>query len=285
MSKCFFWVFYVFDFKWHFLANSWHALCVFATNLHLLSSWEANRVKHGERQATALAFLFCSFLLAESVNPCFHCASFVNTPKLSTRMRLPRLALFQRIKANVFARWDQEVFPHVVLSRTSSWGFQKQVVVFLIFSFKWNSGSMKPPVVDAHLRSLVFFAQWSVHKTTPKKWEKVCFPCLHAGRKTQHMAYACFSSKENQLPVSCWTSEFTSSTKTKTQWFFDCFLVRRSKYPHVFCLEIDWSKQHWPSMMSANPNIYWTQVSCNWTKHFAGNLSPGNVGLSGNINP
>ena len=106
------------------------------------------------------------------------------------------------------------------------------------------------------------------------------FPCLHAGRKTQHMAYACFSSKENQLPVSCWTSEFTSSTKTKTQWFFDCFLVRRSKHPHVFCLEIDWSKQHWPSMMSANPNIYWTQVSCNWTKHFAGNLSPGNVGLS-----
>ena len=142
---------------------------------------------------------------------------------------------------------------------------------------------MKPPVVDAHLRSLVFCAQWSVHKTTPKKWEKVCFPCLHAGRKTQHMAYACFSSKENQLPVSYWTSEFTSSTKTKTQWFFDCFLVRRSKHPHVFCLEIDWSKQHWPSMMSANPNIYWTQVSCNWTKHFAGNLSPGNVGLNGSV--
>ena len=111
MSKCFFWVFYVFDFKWHFLANSWHALCVFATNSHLLSSWAANRVKHGERQATALAFLFCSFLLAESVNPCFHCASFVNTPKLSTRMRLPRLALFQRIKANVFARWHQVLFP------------------------------------------------------------------------------------------------------------------------------------------------------------------------------
>ena len=58
-----------------------------------------------------------------------------------------------------------------------------------------------------------------------------------------------------------------------------CTWAGRSKYPHVFCLEIDWSKQHSPSMMSANPNIYWTQVSCNWTKHFAGNLSPGNVGL------
>ena len=139
--------------------------CKFMTRIvcfcHKFTFTELMGSKHGKtwrKTRNCTCFPFFSSLLVESVNPFFHCASFANTPKLSTRMRLPRLALFQRIKVNVFARWDQEVFPHVVLSRTSSWGFQKQVVVFLIFSFKWNSGSMKPPV-DAYLRSLVYFAQ------------------------------------------------------------------------------------------------------------------------------
>ena len=118
---------------------------------------------------------FCSFPLAKSVNPRFHCANFVNIKKLSTRMRLQKQALFQHIKVNAFAWWNQVVFPHVALSRIFSWGFQKQVVDFLMSGFKWNSCSMKPPMVDAHLTSLVFFAQWSVHQTTSKKWEKSLF--------------------------------------------------------------------------------------------------------------
>ena len=95
-----------------------------------------------------------------------------------------------------------------------------------------------------YLASLVFFAQWSVHKTTPKKWEKVCFSSLRAGQKTQHVTSTCFSSKAKQLPVSCCTFSFTFSPKTKTWCFFDCLLVRGSKHPHVFCLNFDGSKQH-----------------------------------------
>ena len=178
-------------------------------------------------------------------------------------MRLQKQELFQRIKVNVFAWWNQVVFPHVALSRIFSWGFQKQLVDFLMSGFKWNSCSMKPPVVDAHLASLVFFAQWCVHKTTPKKWEKVCFSSLRAGQKTQHVTSTCFSSKAKQLPVSCCTFSFTFSPKTKTWCFFVCLLVRRSKYRNVFSLGNDWSKQHSSSMMCAKQNIHRTQVSCN----------------------
>ena len=178
-------------------------------------------------------------------------------------MRLQKQELFQRIKVNVFAWWNQVVFPHVALSRIFSWGFQKQLVDFLMSGFKWNSCSMKPSVVDAHLASLVFFPQWCVHKTTPKKWEKVCFSSLRAGQKTQHVTSTCFSSKAKQLPVSCCTFSFTFSPKTKTWCFFAFILVPRSKHPHVFCLTNDWSKQHSSSMMCAKQNIHRTQVSCN----------------------
>ena len=199
-------------------------------------------------------------------------------------MRLQKQELFQSIRVNMFAWWNQVVFPHVALSRIFPWGFQKQLVDFLMSGFKWNSCSMKPPVVDAHLASLVFFAQWCVHKTTPKKWEKVCFSSLRAGQKTQHVTSTCFSSKAKQLPVSCCTFSFTFSPKTKTWCFFAFILVPRSKHPHVFCLSFDGSKEHLLSMMSAKPNIHRTQVSCNWIKHFAGKLSPGNGGLRGGIN-
>ena len=64
------------------------------------------------RKTSDVTYLtFCSFLLAKSVNPCFHCANFVSTKKLSSRMRLQKQELFQRIKVNVFALWKLSSFP------------------------------------------------------------------------------------------------------------------------------------------------------------------------------